>query len=359
MLHSLHIIGSRQMGGAESFFLRLVGALNRLDHHADVAIRGQSPLAKEVADSVAVHYLPMRNGFDLLSVLAIRKLARTTGVNVVQTYMGRASRLTRLPKGTGAVHVARLGGFYKINGYYRHADAWVGNTRALCDYLVREGLPASRVYHISNFVEPPKPLVRPEIAALKKRFGIPEAAIVLFSLGRFIDIKGFDDLIEAFANLDWQSSRQPVHLVLAGDGPLRKQLLALASSYKLEGRFHWCGWVRDPSPYMHMADLFVVPSSHETLGNVILEAWSYGLPVIATQTPGAVELIENGRNGLLVPCQRPGALAASLRSCLDDRSGLLGRLAAAGRATLEAGHSPAAITGAYLDMYASLCKLSG
>jgi glycosyltransferase involved in cell wall biosynthesis len=355
MLQSLHIIGSRQMGGAESFFLRLVRALNRSDHHACVAVRPKSPLTGKFNESTPVYRVPMRNGFDLFSVAAIRKLIRSTGVDIVQTYMGRASRLTRLPKDARAVHVARLGGFYKVDGYYRHADAWVGNTTALCDYLVREGLPARRVFHISNFVDPAKPVKPQEVAALRESLGIPRDAIVLFALGRFIDIKGFDDLIEAFALIDAQAIAKPLHLVLAGDGPLRGRLLDLASGLGLAGRFHWAGWVQDPSPYMHMADLFIVPSSHETLGNVILEAWSYELPVISTQTPGALELIENGRNGLLVPCRDARALAGSISSCLDDRSGLLAGLAAAGRERLEANHSSAAITGAYLDMYETLC----
>jgi glycosyltransferase involved in cell wall biosynthesis len=110
---------------------------------------------------------------------------------------------------------------------------------------------------------------------------------------------------------------------------------------------------------MHMADLFIVPSSHETLGNVILEAWSHELPVIATRTPGALELIDDGRNGLLVPCRDDRALAAAIEACLDDRSGLLARLGAAGKLELEGRHSPAVITGAYLEMYAALCRSGG
>jgi glycosyltransferase involved in cell wall biosynthesis len=140
---------------------------------------------------------------------------------------------------------------------------------------------------------------------------------------------------------------------------LRAELLALAEALNLAERFHWAGWVRDPSPYMHMADLFVVPSSHETLGNVILEAWSYALPVISTRTPGALELIEDGRNGLLVPCKDDRALAASIRECLNDQSGQLVRLGVAGKASLASDHSSEAIVRAYLDMYASLCRPVG
>jgi glycosyltransferase involved in cell wall biosynthesis len=355
MLKSLHIIGSRQMGGAESFFMRLVKALNGADHRASVAVRPESPLLKELDETIPVHQVAMRNGWDLFSVSRIRRLVKSTGVDVVQTYMGRASRLTRLPKDARAIHVARLGGFYKIDGYYRHADAWVGNTKALCDYLVRQGLPVSRVFHISNFVELPQIVSEARVSEVRNQLGVPDEAIVVFSLGRFIDIKGFEYLIRAFSRLEQNVAGRPVHLVLAGDGPLRHELLALAEVLRLGGRFHWAGWVRDPAPYMSMADLFIVPSTHETLGNVILEAWSYELPVISTCTPGALELIEDGRNGRLVPCKDDQALAATIRECLSTRPGDLAGLGTAGKAALDANHSSTAITGAYLDMYASLC----
>ena len=358
MLHSLHIIGSRQLGGAESFFLRLVKALNTQNHLASAVVRPNSPLVETLADAVPVHRVAMRNGWDLLSALRIRQLVEATAVDVVQTYMGRASRLTRLPKHSGAVHVARLGGFYKIDGYYRHADAWVGNTRALCDYLVKQGLPASRVYHISNFVDPPKPAEVEKVRVLRRELGLPDEAVVLFSLGRFIDIKGFDDLLRAFAQLDRAIDGRPLHLVLAGDGPLRKDLLALADTLELQGRFHWAGWMKDPSPCMHLADLFIVPSTHETLGNVILEAWSYALPVISTRTPGALELIEDDVNGRLVPCGDERALSAAITEGLADH-GALCRLGTAGKASLDANHTCPAITTAYLDMYEVLCGSTG
>jgi len=353
MLRSLHIIGSRQMGGAESFFLRLVRALNASGHQALAAVRPRSPLLQSLGTGIEIHPLAMLNSWDLFSVAKIRRLVRETGVDVVQSYMGRASRLTRLPKDSGAVHIARLGGFYKIDGYYRHADAWVGNTRALCDYLVREGLPADQVYHIGNFVETPRPVLPEEVDRLRQQAGLPVDALVLFALGRFIDIKGFDDLLKAFARLPAEVHGRPLHLVLGGDGPLRDKLLKLAAELDLGARFHWAGWLGDPAPWFRLADLCVVPSTHETLGNVILEAWAYGLPVVSTRTPGGLELIEDGVNGSLCPIGDHEQLAAcclALAEAAADRE----RLAAAGAAELARHHTREAVVTAYLQMYAQL-----
>jgi glycosyltransferase involved in cell wall biosynthesis len=355
MLRSLHIIGSRQMGGAESFFHRLVRALNEADHEAAAVVRPQSPLRECFPDEVEVYPVAMRNGWDLLSVAAIRRLIERTGVDIVQSYMGRASRLTRLPSGSRAVHVARLGGFYKIDGYYRHADAWVGNTRALCDYLVREGLSADKVFHISNFVEAPRPVDEAETLAVKRELGLSDDALVIFSLGRFIEIKGFGDLLRAFARLAPQTAGRPLHLVIAGDGPLREQILDLARELELADRFHWAGWIKDAAPYLAMTDIFAVPSTHETLGNVILEAWSAGLPVVSTTTPGGLELIVDGENGLLTPCGDAEKLAETMTRLLAMGAAGRNALGRSGYATLQANHTRAAVTDAYLEMYAQLC----
>lgn len=356
MLHSLHIIGSRRLGGAESFFLRLVKALNDLDHHASVVVRPGSALAGELDGKVEMHPVPMRNGWDLWSAAAIRRLVGKNTVDVVQTYMGRASRLTRLPKNSKAVHIARLGGYYKIDGYYRHADAWVGNTLGLCDYLVKQGLPADRVFYISNFVEPPRAVDKARIDGLRQAINLPEDVLVLFALGRFIKKKGFDDLIKAFSRVPAEVGGKRVHLVMAGDGPLRHELLDLVQALGLEDRFHWTGWLSDPAPCLQIADLFIVPSRHEPLGNVILEAWSYGLPVISTMSDGGRELVEDGRNGLLVPCGDPDALGSAISTWLCASSADRARLGETGRAVLEKRHSVEAITSAYLDLYRTVCR---
>jgi glycosyltransferase involved in cell wall biosynthesis len=356
-LRSLHIIGSRQMGGAESFYLRLIRALNEHgDQSALAVIRPNSPLRQVLGQDEEQFHVPMRNGWDLFSMLSIRRLIRETDAQIVQSYMGRGSRLTRLPKESPAVHVARLGGFYKIDGYYRHAHAWVGNTRELCDYLLRQGLPGRRIYHIGNFVESALSSSEEELQEVRRSLEIPAEAIVLFSLGRFIGIKGFDDLLSAFARLASEFQGRPLFLVIAGDGPLRQALLNQCRELGLEKRVRWAGWQSCPGPYFDMADIFVCPSSHETLGNVILEAWSHGLPVVSTRTPGGLELIAEGENGLLAPCKDPGGLADRLSELLEEGPSAWSQLGEKGARELKIRHGKEAVVGQYLAMYHDLLQ---
>lgn len=354
-MRSMHIIGSGELGDAEGFYLRLVPALAACNGHEAVAVtRRGGQVSGLVDDDVGQHCVPLRNGWDAWSVLAIRRLVRNLRPDIVQTYMGRATRLTRLPRRSPAVHVARLGGFYKIDGYYRHADAWVGNTRALCDYLVREGLPARRVYRIGNFVDVPPPTSEEALAMLRREHRIPAEAIVLFALGSLIDKNGFADLLAAFAAVPSEIGGRAVVLVVAGDGPMRHGLMSQATASNVIHRIRWVGWKTHPSPYFHLADVFVCPSRDEPLGNVILEAWAHGLPVVSTATAGARELIRPGEDGVVVEPGSPAALAGCLTEFLATGAPVWQCFAERGRHTLQSRHGKAAVVRDYLAMYEEL-----
>ena len=156
MVSSIHVLGSHQLGGADRFFIRLVKALQRAGHPSLAVIRADSPVGQVLSPEIEQVHLPMASKWDLFSRWRLTRLIGQRQPDVVQTYMGRATRLTRLPAGSRALHVARLGGYYKIDGYYRHAHAWVGNTQDICDFLVKQGLPRERVFYIGNFVPQPR-----------------------------------------------------------------------------------------------------------------------------------------------------------------------------------------------------------
>lgn len=355
---SMHIIGSRTLGGAENFYLRLVAAL----HEAGQPVTAINPPGSGVgaalaAAGIAQQPLAMRSVFDPIARWRIGRLVRKQRPAIVQTYMGRATRLTHLRPGRGTVHVARLGGYYNPKGY-RHAHAWIGNTRGIRDYLVDAGFPAERVFHIGNFVEPAPATDPASVAALRKQLGIEEQATVLLGLGRLHPNKDFGTLLEAFAQLRQQPDGKHLQLIIVGDGPLRETLQARSRQLGLQGQVHWPGWCNDPQAYFRLAQVFVCPSRHEPLGNVILEAWAHGTPVISTRTLGAEELITDGEDGVLVSREDPAALATAIRELHAAPVARRDRLVAHGRATLEREHSKAAIVRRYLEVYRQLIAAS-
>lgn len=354
MLRSIHVLGSHLPGGAESFFARLVQALTRTGQPTLAVIRGDSPVAHALSSEVEQVRLPMLNNYDIYSRWRLTRLIRDWRADIVQTYMSRASRLTRLPAGSHAAHVARLGGYYKIDGYYRHANAWVGNTRDICDYLVAQQLPPKRVFHIGNFVPTPRSVPQAELSALRASLGVSANAFVLFALGRLVATKGFRDLLEAFARLEPTVDGRPLVLVIAGDGAERDALAETTRGLGLVERVHWAGWQNDPTPFYALGEVFVCPSRHEPLGNVILEAWQRRLPVVSTLNEGARQIAQDGHNALLAPLADPAGLAEALRRVFAMRPDERRRMADAGHATVQREHTEQAVVASYLEMYQQL-----
>jgi len=349
-MRTLHVIGSKRPGGAEGFFVRLVQAMRADGQDALVIAPPRSAVAEALAAEVPRTEVRMRGHWDPLARLQIRRVIAESGPEVVMTYLGRATRLVRLPAGRRPVHVARLGGYYNPR-QYRHAHAWVGNTRGICDYLVKNGFDPARVFHIPNFVDPPAPVAAQEAAAVRAELALPPDARVLLALGRLHMVKGFDVLLRAFAALP---ARDRGVLVILGEGAERESLQALARSLGVEGSVRLPGWRSELAPYFALADVLVCPSRAEPFGNVLLDAWNHGVPLVATRTAGALELIEDGKDGWLVAVEDPWDLRRVLEEVFKAADAERAARIAAGRAKLAACYSRRSVVAAYGSLFARL-----
>lgn len=340
------------MGGAENFFLRLLHGLNERQQSVCTITRPGSQVSKLIDADIPQYFASMKNQMDYLSKWKISKIIRQQKPDVVQTYMTRATMQTKIQPGKGVVHIARLGGYYKIKRF-AHAHAWVGNTRGICDYLIRGGLPARRVFYIGNFVDQILKLDESEKSELRMSMGIPDDAWVITAAGRFAAKKGFDVLLSAFDMLPESISGRPVHLIIVGDGAEKDALLKQAATSKKTSRIHWPGWQSDPGPWFELADVYVCPSREEPLGNVILEGWAHCLPVISTATMGGVELIKDGENGLLTPVDDVDSISRSIMNVIKDDE-LRNSLAQSGNQEIQVSYNKEVIVQSYIDLYDSL-----
>jgi glycogen synthase len=133
----------------------------------------------------------------------------------------------------------------------------------------------------------------------------------ILGIGRMVHQKGFDVLIEAFAEAGIESH----DLILAGDGPERASLEELARARKLGGRVHFLGRA-DRGTAVGLfsgCSFFVLPSRQEPMGIVNLEAMAAGKAVVASRTGGVKEIVEDGETGLLTTPGDARELAAALR----------------------------------------------
>jgi glycosyltransferase involved in cell wall biosynthesis len=348
MLKTLHIVGSRYFGGAENFFIRLVNAFQESGWQPQALLRHGSELAGHLDAGVQQRQAAMYSTWDSWSRWQVARAIRQLRPQLVQTYMGRATRLTRLQP-DHVVHVARLGGYYNLKSY-RHAHAWIGNTRGLCDYLLKHGLPADRVFHIYNFIDFPDP----QSATAGLSLPIAQHDWMLLAAGRLVPVKGIGYLLAAFARLPAVIAGRTLQLVILGDGPLGAQLQQQAQQSGIAGRVHWAGWQAEVSAYYRRADLVVFPSLlQEALGNVILETWAYCKPLLTSESRGALELCEHATDAWRVPCADAAALAQGISLLLQDDE-LRNALAAGGHRHARRQFSKEVILRQYQTLYRQL-----
>jgi glycosyltransferase involved in cell wall biosynthesis len=149
----------------------------------------------------------------------------------------------------------------------------------------------------------------------------------ILTVGSLKDQKNHTLLLHAFAAMSCPDAR----LMLLGQGENRAALHALASKLGIADRVILAGFHADPSPFYATADLFVLSSDYEGFGNVIVEALSFGLPVVSTDCPsGPAEILQGGRFGRLVPLGDADALARTMETALAapvDRDALIRRAA--------------------------------
>ncbi|MDX7950457.1 glycosyltransferase [Lichenihabitans sp. Uapishka_5] len=177
---------------------------------------------------------------------------------------------------------------------------------------------ASRMARIYNPVQV-TPGGATTVAALEAR------PPVILAAGRFVSYKNFTGLLEAFAALP----RPDARLILLGDGPQRALLAEAVVRLGLEGRVEMPGYVPEPWRHFDRARCFVLPSSSEPFGLVLVEAMARGLDVVATDCHGPREILADGLHGALVPCNDPAALTAALAAALRKPSAPERRIARA------------------------------
>jgi GalNAc-alpha-(1->4)-GalNAc-alpha-(1->3)-diNAcBac-PP-undecaprenol alpha-1,4-N-acetyl-D-galactosaminyltransferase len=191
---------------------------------------------------------------------------------------------------------------------YRRATALVVLTEGVAEWA-RRRVPPRMVHVIPNFAREAA-LKRPPAGSGSRR---------VIAIGRFVDQKGFDMLLDAFAAVVADGSRSDWTLEILGDGPDRPDLEARARALGIADRVRMPGVVSDVAALLAGSEIFVLSSRYEGFPLVLCEAMAAGVPSIAFDCPsGPSELIRHRTDGILVPPGDVAALAASLGELMDD-----------------------------------------
>lgn len=319
-LRILQLISDRDRRGAQVFAVDLAAGLRASG--ATVETVALEPGAH--GDLLAVRALGNRR-FGLGTFRELRNMARHSDVVVAHgSSTLPASALGLI--GTGrpiayrqisdpGVWASSWSRRLRVGVFLRRTQAVVATSAASAAVVKRHYWLRSRppVTVIPNAVpadrfRPPRPEER---AAARCSLGLPAGSAVVLFVGAVAREKGVDLAIAALASLE------PAFLVVAGDGPARRECEALAAR-ELPGRHSFLGSLDDPQVAYWAADLFVLPSRTESMPAVLIEAGLCGLASVATDVGAVAEIIDDGVTGCLVPAGDGQALAGALQALARD-----------------------------------------
>lgn len=312
----------------------------------------------------AVRARSMRNTFDLPAVLGLARDLRAAGADLVHFHTARAHWLGGLAArliGVPAVATRRMDkrlrpGLRTRLTYASLARRTAAISGSVQAQLEAGGVPRARLVRIEDAVDPQT--LRPSRSreAVRAELGAGPGDSVLLTLGALVERKGHDLALRAAAEL--ASGGRDVRLWIAGEGPARESLEALAAELGLGERARLLGARADVPDLLAAADVFLMPSRAEGLGVAALEAMAAGRPVVATRVGGLGEAVQHERTGLLI--ERPDAalLAAALARLLDDPA-LASRLGAAGPARITERYHASRMCAAYEALYREVLAESG
>ncbi|MDH4079564.1 MAG: glycosyltransferase family 4 protein [Nitrospira sp.] len=272
---------------------------------------------------------------DLRALWHLVRLLRQERPHIVHTHTSKAGVLGRLAAWITGVPVV----IHTPHGhvFYGHFSAWpswifLQIERALAgitDWFI--GLtPAETREHLERgvgqadrFAVVPSGIDRDRFRKARANgkiipdwFGCPSTARIIGSVGWLTEIKGHRFLVDALARLN--NEQQNLHLVIIGTGDQHDALLRRAEQAGIIHAIHLLGHREDIDVCLAGFDCFVLPSLNEGMGRALVEAMAAGLPVIASRVGGIPALIEDGKNGILVPAGDSSALSNAIRKVLDD-----------------------------------------
>jgi glycosyltransferase involved in cell wall biosynthesis len=322
----LQICSAREIGGGEKHLADLANGLTRRGHDLFAALVPGSPLVAELSSvpSQNLIELPMRNSLNVASALELARFVRQNEIQIVHAHVARDYPLAALvARRAGVRLVLTRHVLFPLNRIHKLTLRQTSRVIAVSQ-AVADGLNAQRIFapnkivrvhngiDVDRFVKGREDVAGRESDDAKLRVGV---------VGHLAPIKGQEDFVRAAALVC--DRRDDVDFIIAGEdksrsGEHRRSLEKLIKELGLNQRVSLTGWVDDVARLLGGFDLFVSPSRSEPFGLSIVEAMAAAVPVIATASEGAREIIDDGETGGLVPVGDAAALANAIVELLSN-----------------------------------------
>ena len=377
----VYLITGLGSGGAEMMLYRLLKELDREMFKPKVIalLKFSGPLEGKIKDlGIEVYIIEPSKKISLRTLLRLPPLLKRLKPDILHTQLfaadilgrilGRILRVQVVISSIRNVYYGERGRNLLIKWTERFARKTTFVCQAAVQRFVAEGIvPQKKAMVIYNGLDPGGYCHSLDRAAkLKKRAelgltgagSLPGQGFLLLAVGSLSRQKAYPDLLLALSiikekekNKNIEIEKDDWQLVIAGSGPLKKELLALSAELGLEQKVTFLGRRDDVPGLMAAADALVLSSRWEGLPGVVLEAMASELPVVATAAGGTPELVVDGKTGFLVPPADPRQLANALEQLLRLPHRELAEMGRAGRSRVEEHFTVTKMARAYQNLY--------
>jgi glycosyltransferase involved in cell wall biosynthesis len=342
----LFVIENECFGGGERAFAQLINGLDRdrFKVYAACLTERLNPSSAaftgEISGAAGILSLDLRRRVSLSAFFSLKKFIRENNIRIIHSQGARAdfyARQAARAAGNAAIvsTIASPVEEYNVSpvkkAVYRALDRFGGSSVdrfvAVADHIKRKlvsgcGISPEKVVRIYNGVDAAAYAPGPE-SVEKTRFihNIAPGCFLAAAFCRLSWEKGLFDLVDAAGRISAAvgAAAGGIKYVIAGEGPLEKELRSAVASRGLTDSFVFTGFLKDVGPLLSACDVFVLPSYREGFPVSILEAMAAGRPVIASDIDGVNESVAEGVSGLLVPAGDAAALASALEALLKNR----------------------------------------
>ena len=365
----LHLFSTFEVKTDTKWMVQLARQLDPAAFHLSAAcFHGNGPVRERLeALGVRTDNLAVESEHDPRAVLRARRLINSIECDVVHTHLlradllgGAAARLAGTPAIVSTVYA--IGDYRRAR--HRRSDRLLDAACAALpthfvavsdavrrDCVDRSGIDPNAVTVIHTGIHPPDEVDTRAATRFRKAYVDGAEGKLVVALSRLSYEKGIDVLIDSAATL--RQTHPSVRIVVVGDGPDRGVLEEWIRQRGVGDVVKLTGFREDTWPVLSAADLVCLPSKSEGMPNVLLEAMAASRPIVATTVGGIPEAVTHGHNGVLVPPERPEALAAAIGRVLDDPS-WAGRMGREARRTVERRFHVRDVARRYGDLYQSL-----
>jgi L-malate glycosyltransferase len=321
---------------------------------------------------IEVAVIDERRHTSVAIVAFLARFLRTRGIEVLHTHRYKdtvlgtvAAKLAGVPKIVRTVHglAEPLTGWERMKfcaysavekvALRSFADRVIAVSRNLARTLEADGDRRSAVVPIHNGIDVAQARPTQDAREVRRQLGIPGDARVFGTIGRLSAVKDHRTLLCAAQRV--LHRQRNARFLFVGDGPLRDDLVLVASQLGIAHACVFAGARDDSYDVLAVMDVFVLSSLHEGIPMALLEAMALAKPVVVTAVGGVPEIVSHGENGLLVTPRDDRAFADA---CLEiaSRPGLAAALGSAARRSIQDRFSHATGGKALLDVYQSLVE---